>query len=137
MNKLLLTAVISCSFILSTSTLIADDKKSGFGFGMGSSTPERSGRNYGWGFGSPNGYDETEDGIEQSTATGGMSWGDGNQRYRDRSRPFFGFGSSRGRYGPPPGWGYYPPPGWGYYPPHPQYQQPPVAQPPHNGNPGR
>ena len=135
MNKFLLTTVISCSFILCTPHLIADDKKSGFGFGMGSSTPERNGRNYGWGFGSPNDDYESDEGIEQSTATGGMSWGNDNRRYRER-RPFFSFGSNRGRYGPPPGCGYYPPPGWGYYPPHSQqYPQPPVAQPPQNGNP--
>jgi hypothetical protein len=127
MNKLLLTTVIGCCFLMTTASLTAEERKSGFGFGMGSGTPERSGRNYGWGFGPTDDYRETESGIEQSTASGGMSWGDGNRRYRN-SRPFFSFGSSRDRYGPPPGWGYYPPPGWGYYPPPPQYAYPPVDQ---------
>ena len=77
--------------------------------------------NYGWGFGPADDYDRRDDGIERSSATGGMSWGSGRNRYRN-NRSFFSFGSRRGYYGPPPG--YYQ--DWRGYPPagHPYWQQP-------------
>lgn len=123
MNKHLISALISVSCLICT-PVSADDNKSGFGFGMGSSTPERSGNSYGWGFGSTDDYDRNADGIEQSSANGGMSWGNSRDRYR-RSRPFFSFGSQRGYYPPPPPYGYGHP-GWGAYPPapYPYWQQP-------------
>jgi hypothetical protein len=128
MKKLLFTTLIAISCTMCIPSYAADNRKSGFGFGMGTATPERSGRSAGWGFGSVDDYDQTEDGIEQSSASGGMSWRDDDYRYRHR-RPFFSLGSRRNHYGPPPPPVYGPPPGWGYYPP-PYYQYPQPGQQP-------
>jgi hypothetical protein len=126
MKKLLFPLVVGISCMICIPSFADDTRKSGFGFGMGTSTPERSGRSAGWGFGSVDDDDRTEDGIEQSSASGGMSWRDDDYRYRHR-RPFFSFGSHRSPYGPPPWYG--PPPGWGYYPP-PPYPYPQSGQQP-------
>ena len=125
--------LISLTLCLCATTSQADsDNRSGFGFGMGSSTPERSGNNYGWGFGPADDYQDQrsrrEGGIEQSTTRGGMSWGSGRSRYGN-NRPFFSYGSRRNYYAPPPHWGSpygqrpYPPAAYPYRPTH----QPPPA----------
>jgi hypothetical protein len=130
--KLMLVALFG---LLPVSVLA--ESNSGFGFGMGSATPERSGNRYGWGFGSTD--DDPGDGIEQSSMNGGMGWQDGRRSYPNRwsgnrsgSRSGFSFGSSRNRYAPStwtghPGYGAYPPvydPRWAQpMPAYPRYQQ--------------
>lgn len=128
MKKIAICTFISLSCLVLHPVYADENRESGFGFGMSSGTPERSGNNYGWGFGPADDYPRRDDGIEQSSATGGMSWGNGSRRYRDR-RPFFSFGPHRDYYGPPPHW--YGHPGWGPYPPQPYpYGQPhPQPQP--------
>ena len=111
--------VLALSLGLCTVHGFAESEQSGFGFGMGSGTPSRHGNNYGWGFGPAD--SNPDSGIEQSSASGGMNWGDDRRRYRDRwygnrSRSGFSFGSSSRRYPPPPWAGYPPPPGYGAYP---------------------
>ena len=113
----------------------AESEKSGFGFGMGSGTPTRHGNNYGWGFGSVDPDPDSE--VEQSSASGGMNWGDDRRRYRDRwygnrSRSGFSFGSSSRRYpyAPPP-WAGYPPAGYGGYPAPMAPAYPPAYPPPY------
>jgi|GEM_PF-4031542 len=126
MKTSIIALIASIAYITSPTCFAESDNKSGFGFGMGSGTPTRNGNNYDWGFGPADEYDRRGDGIERSSATGGMSWGNGRNRYRN-SPSFFSFGPRRGYYGPPHGYyqdwrGY--PPARQPYPYWQQYQQP-------------
>lgn len=117
--KLFSMSVLVITTGLITSPALAEEqRKSGFGFGMGSGTPERHGNRYGWGFGSVD--DDPDDGIEQSSMNGGVGWRDNYDRGRPSNRwsrggSGFGFGSNRHRYAPPPPWAVNP--GYGAYPP--------------------